>query len=390
VNCSEVKYYLSDYSRGILLDEMRSELHDHLNGCINCSRMLDEIISSGSKRRAINKVKSEKISKAGSHHESEKNKNYNKHPRYVIPSDNTFDDENIKLKNKLFFITNDIDNNKLFAVSAIISTIALGIILAFLIFDSSPNKFWIVEKISGYPVIQSQIMTSQGILKVGEKLITDSESRARLIIASFGEIDIEPQTEIKFIETKSAEYQLFLSKGKISVRTWAAPKLFSIETPSAVIKDFGGIYYLTVDEKFNTKLQVKSGWVLMIADDIKSLLSTASICYADKKSGMGVPFSINATDSFKSALYNFNLETRTGNELSTILSESQKEDLSSLFHLLIRSRNEQREKIFNRIKLLSVIPQQITQDGILNGDKDMLGRLWTQIGLGSISMYQNL
>ena len=166
--------------------------------------------------------------------------------------------------------------------------------------------------------------------------------------------------------------------------------MFSIETPSASVKDFGSTYYLTVDEKSITKLQVKSGWVLMEADEQKSLLSTASICFADKENGIAVPFSINASDSFKNALRNLRPETRNGDELMTILSESRKEDLNSLFHLLIRSRNEEREKIFDRIKQLSIISRQITQERVLNGDRDMLGRLWTELGLGSISVYQNL
>ena len=39
MHCAEVKYYLSDYSRGILLDEVRTEIHEHLNDCKVCAKV---------------------------------------------------------------------------------------------------------------------------------------------------------------------------------------------------------------------------------------------------------------------------------------------------------------------------------------------------------------
>ncbi|MCK7524141.1 MAG: FecR domain-containing protein [Ignavibacteriales bacterium] len=113
-----------------------------------------------------------------------------------------------------------------------------------------------MEKISGYPVVESSVLTGQGIIKIGEKLLTDSESRARLKVGAIGEIDIEPESEIEITGNKIIRIQdSSLSKGKISVRTWVAPKLFSIKTPSAVITDFGCMYYLSVDDKASTTIQ---------------------------------------------------------------------------------------------------------------------------------------
>jgi hypothetical protein len=391
MNCNEVKYYLNDYLRGILLDEIRGEIHKHLNECMNCAKALDEIIVLRSKTEQVRStVKTEQRIKESPLTNSHENAPSKKISSRVYSSLTEVDDETARIKNKVLLARNDVENNKLLVIAGIVSTLALGVIFALLTFDYSPTQFWQVQKISGYPVIESQIITDQGILKIGERLVTDSESRARLKIGTFGEIDIEPQSEIKIIETKSSEYQLVLSKGKISVRTWAAPKLFSIETPSASVKDFGSIYYLSVDEKSITKLQVKTGWVLIEANNIKSLSGAASICYADKMIGCGAPFSIDASDAFQNALHKLNFENGGEVELEKVLSESRKEDLISLFHLLTRSQQMDRERIYNRITQLFVIPQSITRKGIIIGDQEMLGRLWTEFGLGSISIYQNL
>jgi hypothetical protein len=294
------------------------------------------------------------------------------------------------LKNNYFIKANEIENNKLFNTAAIISALALGIILAFLIFDNSPSSFWSVEKIAGYPVIESTVLTDHGIIRIGEKLNTDSESKARLKVGVIGEIDIEPKSEIKIVESPSSEYRLVLSRGKISVRMWSAPKLFSIMTPSAVVKDLGCIYYLSVNEDSSTVLHVKSGWVLLENMNLKSLLPTGTSCYSKTLKEPGTPFADNASKLFKESLYKLDFEKGGKSELDTLLSESRKEDLISLFHLLKRLDQEFRGEIYDRMSFLFKMPQRITRNEIINGNKDMMGRLWVELGLGTISTYQYL
>ena len=61
MHCAEVKYYLNDYSRGILLDEVRTEIHKHLNGCSGCAKVFDNIISltntTGVKKKSVRQNK---------------------------------------------------------------------------------------------------------------------------------------------------------------------------------------------------------------------------------------------------------------------------------------------------------------------------------------------
>ncbi len=390
MNCSEVKYYLADYSKGLLLDEVRKEIHEHLNSCKNCAKVFDQTIAvnskSGLKRAKVrhNKEVIEKIPIEGGKKRSIKN-TVNK--GFPVPSKSA---EVSHLRNKLLLKTNEIENSKLFVIAGIISVIALGVIFALLVFDHSPNTFWSVEKISGYPVIESRILTDQGIIKVGEKLYTDSESRARLKVGTVGEIDVEPKSEISINETNSSEYKLLLSSGKISARTWSASKLFSITTPSATITDLGCMCYLSVDENGSTLLQVKSGWVLMENNYRKSLLPSGTSCSSDISKGLGTPFFNDASVKFKETLRMIDFENRITGDLPVLLYEARQKDLITLFHLLKRLDQESRGKIYDRISLLFKIPQRITREGIVNGDTDMMARLWTELDLGSISIYQNL
>ncbi len=391
MNCFEVKYYLYDYSRGILLDELRTEIHEHLNCCNSCAKAFDEIISLGSKPGLKSRtILSTQKTRVKIHKNVEGNKNSKRIIPKIFPSVSSLDSESDDKTNNFLLQANENDNQKLFVSAGIVSAIALGIILAFLIFDNTPATYWIVEKISGYPTIESKILTSQGILKVGEKLFTDSQSRAQLKIGNIGEIDIEPESMIQIEETPLSEHSLMLNKGKISTRTWVTPKLFSIKTPSAHIIDLGCAYYLSVDENKTTSVIVKSGWVLVEQNNKKSLVPQDASCLAQALVGLGTPHSNDASSLFKESLYNLDFVGNNEKELSVLLSEARTKDLITLFHLLKYLDQESREKIYDKISTLSTIPQRITRENIVSGDRDTLGRLWVALGLGSISTYQNL
>jgi hypothetical protein len=391
MHCVDVKYYLNDYLQGILLDEVREEIHDHLNYCPSCAKMFDNLIVAGFevglKKKSI--ISEEKEHRRIPNKKSGKIKNEKVLLKFFpfIPEKNLnreFFGPNLKSRTLAQF-----DSRWLFILSVIL-TIASAIILAVIIFDNTPDTFRTVEKISGYPIIGSQILIDEGKLRVGEKLITDSESRARLKLESIGEIDIEPKTEIQFIETKTFEQRLILAKGQIAARTWIKPKTFSIETPSAIITDLGCEYNLVVNDRASTSLYVESGWVQMQYKNTKALLCAGTMCISDSLTGVGTPFFKDATKLFKESLYKLDISSNNKSELVKVLSESRPNDLISLFNLLKRLDRESRRKIFDRISSLFKIPKGITREGIMNGNDDMMGRLWTGLGLGSISMYHNL
>src|SRR3989339_820644 len=164
MNCAEVKYYLNDYSKGILLDEVRAEIHEHLNCCKSCTKVLDNMISISDAASAKKKiVRQNKRIWERVHKEREKNNRAQKSVPRIFPASSRISSEAHHLKSSLMLKANEIENNKLLVIAGIISVIALGVILAFMIFDHPPASFWYVEKVSGYPVIESKVLTDQGI-----------------------------------------------------------------------------------------------------------------------------------------------------------------------------------------------------------------------------------
>lgn len=390
--CSEVRYYLNDYSRGILLDEIRKEIHEHLNSCSKCTKAFDELmmqkINSSAKQKIVRKKQKNKISVTQKFTEERSSKNIK---QGIFSSLSTVGGEVEQIKNSILIKANEIDNNKLFTIAGIISIIALGVVLAFIIFDRTPIPYWTIETLSGRPFVESKVKTINGDTKIGERLVTEKDSRARIKLGNTGEIDVEPLSEIQIGETPLNEHKLTLSKGKINVRTWEVPKFFFIETGAGKIKDLGCSYSVQIRKNSETFLQVESGWVFVENENKKSLLSSGTACFASLAKVMGTPFKIDASKQFKEALFKFDFVNHNEAEFNLILNESRQEDIISLFYLLNSvGRADFREKIYDRLGELYKIPRGITKDGIVNLDNYTLGRLWVEMGIGSISLYQKL
>src|SRR5207248_1979033 len=82
----------------------------------------------------------------------------------------------------------------------------------------------------------------------GAWLETDARSRAKVRVADIGWVDVEPRTRVRLVRASAAEHRLELSRGVLHAAVTAVPRLFVVDTPSAVAVDLGCAYTLEVDE----------------------------------------------------------------------------------------------------------------------------------------------
>jgi len=126
---------------------------------------------------------------------------------------------------------------------------------------------WEVARLDGTPRIGSAGMSNKGQLAVGQWLETDGNSRAQIAVESIGQVEIDPNTRVRLVLTQPTEHRLELAHGKMSARIWAPPRLFFVDTPSAVAADLGCAYTLEVDDAGASLLRVTSGWVALQLKD---------------------------------------------------------------------------------------------------------------------------
>lgn len=239
---------------------------------------------------------------------------------------------------------------------------------------------WRVNRLDGRPRIGSREISDDGEMVVGQVLETDERSRARIEVGSIGNVDIDENTRVKLLATQPTEHRLELTRGKMSARIWAPPRLFFVDTPSAVAADMGCAYTLEVDEHGNSLLHVTSGWVELGLNDRASIVPAGAACETRKGIGPGTPYFIDATQAFRDALetLDFNDYPSTRNKaLFTLLDHARQRDTLTLWHLLTRVTPEERIQVFGRMASLSPPPMGVTDAGVLALDPQML-KAWRE------------
>ncbi len=236
---------------------------------------------------------------------------------------------------------------------------------------------WNVETLAGMPKIGNSFESEK--LIVGEVLETDANSRARVQVANIGNVEIAPNSRVKLVKTNATEHRLSLEKGELKAKILAPPRLFIVDTPSAVAVDLGCEYTLEVDGEGNGKLHVTGGFVALEKNGRESIVPAGAIALTRKGKGIGTPFAEDSSAKFQNALYKFDFENGRNEALAAIIKEASLYDSLTLWNLLSRVPKTERGKVFNALANLVEPPANVTVEGILRLDKKMLDDWWKEI-----------
>jgi hypothetical protein len=169
-----------------------------------------------------------------------------------------------------------------------------------------------------------------------------------------------------------------LERGKLHAVIWARPKLFFVDTPSAVTVDLGCAYSLEVDGEGNTVVHVSHGLVSIESHGRESYILAGAVCVAHKGLGPGTPYYTDASPALIQALDDFDVRSRA-EALATVLTEARQKDALTLWHLIPKTTGTQRVAIIDRMAAFVPLPPGVTREGVLNGDSTMLGLWWNAV-----------
>ncbi|HSE17559.1 MAG TPA: FecR domain-containing protein [Pyrinomonadaceae bacterium] len=267
-----------------------------------------------------------------------------------------------------------------------------------LVYNSRVNQImadkraWRVTRLDGTPTVGTERISKNGELGVGEWLETDANSRAQIDVSSIGNVDIDANTRVRLLETRPTEHRLELERGKMSARIWAPPRLFFVNTPSAVAADLGCAYTLEVDDHGSSLLRVTSGWVALELENRESIVPAGAACETRPGLGPGTPYFEDASSVLRESLktVDFDPDAKMRSEaLVGILHQSRPRDTLTLWHLLPRVEGEDRARVYDTMAALSPPPSGVTREGVLELNQTMLDawrneleRTWMGIGKG--------
>ena len=265
--------------------------------------------------------------------------------------------------------------------AAAVVLLLLSAITAFLVYNTrrpgrgpeiaAAKRSWQVRRVDGTPRIGSEQIANNGQLAVGEWLETDGSSRAQIAVGSIGNVDIDANTRVRLLQTEPTEHRLELARGKMSARIWAPPRLFFVDTPSAVAADLGCAYTLEVDEKGGSLLRVTSGWVALELKDRESIVPAGAACETQPGIGPGTPYFEDAPTAFREALRKIDFEHDV-TALTAMLDHARPRDTLTLWHLLARVNGEDRVRVYERMAAFVPPPPGVTREGVLRLDQQML------------------
>ena len=248
--------------------------------------------------------------------------------------------------------------------------------------SGSPGASWDVARLDGAPRIGSAPVDDKGKLGIGQWLETDANSRAQINVGNIGQMEIDPGTRVRLVETKPTEHRLELARGRLSARISAPPRLFFVDTPSAVAEDLGCAYTLEVNDEGDSLLRVTLGWVSLHLRDRESVVPAGAACATRPGVGPGTPYFEDSSEMFRKALMKLDFEpgdttwSKTPS-LDLVLTNARPRDAFTLWHLLSRVDDAERARVYDRMAALAPPPDGVTREGILRLDQDMLN-LWRE------------
>ena len=134
------------------------------------------------------------------------------------------------------------------------------------------------------------------------------------------------------------------------------------------------------------------GWVGFKLGNHESFIPAGAVCATRPKIGPGTPYFEDAPEGLRKALEDLDFggisKAQRAAELNVILQQARERDALTLWHLLTRVDFAERKNVYERLAGFVPPPSEVTLDGILRGDQNMLDLWWSALGYGDISLWR--
>jgi hypothetical protein len=267
------------------------------------------------------------------------------------------------------------------AAAACAAVVALAVGIALLRPRSEAG--WAVTALEGTPQIAGK-PTLKGELRVGQRLQTTGDARARLRVDGIGELEVGGNSELELAERSQHRQRVVLRYGAIHARVTAPPAVFVVDTPAARAVDLGCEYSLSVDKEGNGNLVVEAGWVMLDYEYSQSLVPQGAEAQIRAGGRLTPAYFSDASPTFKALLVQLAIgddqpQAARLKALGTLLAEARVRDAYTLINLFRRSTREERLLVYDRLTQLVPAPAGVAHDAVADGDLRVLSPWWEAV-----------
>ena len=253
------------------------------------------------------------------------------------------------------------------------------------------TRSWEVERMAGQPRIGGSALAGIGRLGVGQTLVTDAASRARLDVSTIGQATIDTDSRVRLVDTREGHHQLALERGTLHAFITAPPGQFVVDTPSATATDLGCVYTLHVDEDGSGTLSVTAGWVAFEFNGRESFVPAGASSRTDPRLGPGTPRYDDATQEFRNAMDDVDDSADPARRfagLTIVLAKARERDAMTLWHLIPRVGEKYRALVIDALAARVPMPAGVTREAVMRLDKPALDQWWDALGLRDASWWR--
>jgi len=253
------------------------------------------------------------------------------------------------------------------------------------------KRSWEVSRMTGQPRIGSVALAGTGRLGVGQTLVTDAASRARLDVSTIGQATVDTDSRVRLVDTREGHHKLALERGTLHAFITAPPGQFVVDTPSATATDLGCVYTLHVDEDGTGILSVTAGWVAFEFNGRESFVPAGASSRTDPRVGPGTPRYDEAAQDLQAALDDFDYGTDAAakaRDLQLVLSRATTRDAMTLWHLIARVSPADRGAVIDALNVRVPMPAGVTREAAMRLDKAALDQWWDALGLRDASWWR--
>jgi hypothetical protein len=268
------------------------------------------------------------------------------------------------------------------AAAALLLAVGAGLAAGVLRQYTAPDR-WAVLAVAGQPEADGVVLAPAGALDAGTWLATDSVSRAVLRVGRIGIAEIGPGSRVRIERGGLTEHRLRLARGRLDATITAPPRLFFVQTPTALATDLGCIYSLEVADDGSSRLEVRAGWVELSHDGVRSLVPAGLVAEVRPDGRPGTPYPVEMPGPAQEALRRLDAGSGRQGDLDAVLQAQYQPDhfvtlrlrsAVTLWHLLQRVDSNHRAPVYERLGGLAPPPAGVTREGILALDRPMLER----------------
>lgn len=254
--------------------------------------------------------------------------------------------------------------------------------------DTDP---WRVARVEGTPTLAAAPLSSHSRLSAGRWLETDARSSAVVFVGRIGRLEVAPGSRLRLVTASEGDHRAELVRGTIEAQIWAPPGQFVVDTPSATAIDLGCAYTLTLDDRGEGLLHVQAGWVGFEHEGRESFIPAGASGRTYPRRGPGTPTYDDAPEALRSAVERLDRAERADAQqasLDVVLREARPEDGLTLWHLIDRVDGSLAPLVVDRLHALVPMPDGVTRDGVLSGDRAMRDAWWEALGLGTADWWR--